>query len=824
MHIAFLLRVCRAGKKRLICASAVLMFVSGCKGGASSSPPPPPPAASPSFLPVPGTYTWTQTVALADATAGATIYFTTDGTTPTTASTGYTGPIPVSSSLTIKAIATAVGFTTSAVASAAYTITPLPATPAFTPLPGTYNSSQDVALADSTAGATIYYTTDGSTPTTSSAQYSGPVPVSSNMTIKAIAVGAGSAQSALATGQYFIVPATATGPAVSIVLTTDDRSNLMAPQSGLNFSAASGNGGNIVYVDENQLYQQVEGFGAAFTDSAAYLLNEVALPSARNALNDLFTRDGNGIGLSFMRNPMGASDLARSVYSFDDLPAGQTDPSLNSFSIAHDQADIIPLILQAKQLNPQLEIVANPWSPPEWMKDSGSMIGGSLLAGMYDPFAGYFVKYIQGYAAAGIPIDYTSLQNEPLLVPADYPGMCLPAFVSEPNACSSSTDEITASRDHVLPALTSNHIASKVLVWDFDWDRPDYPDAVLTDPAILSSSQVAGIAWHGYGGTPGVMTPLHNKYPAMGNYVTEHSGGTWVSDQIRSDFEEITQVLRNWGRAYVKWSLALDENRGPHTGGCSTCNPLVTVNSLSGAVTYDVEYYTLGHFSKYVRAGAQRIYSSNADGIVSVAFVNPAPDSSRVLVTYNDSNGAKSFTVQWGTQSFSYTLPALGGATFTWTGTQNGGYTVSAKSQIQASSFSSTSGLQIPSDLQSWGLRTEVTTDTDGGYDVGFADDGDYAVYKSIDFGAGVMTVSARLACNQNQGGNCNGALEFRLDGVSGPLVASVTIPATGDWQAFITAQATATGATGVHDLYVVFKSPASGTTNLGNLNWFQFN
>jgi glucosylceramidase len=247
------------------------------------------------------------------------------------------------------------------------------------------------------------------------------------------------------------------------------------------------------------------------------------------------------------------------------------------------------------------------------------------------------------------------------------------------------------------------------------------------------------------------------------------------------------------------------------------------VNSVTGAVTYDTEYYTLGHFSKYVRAGAQRIYSSNANGIVSVAFVNPAPDNSRVLIAYNDSSSSQTFAVQWGTQSFSYTLSALSGATFTWSGTQNGTNTIKATSQIQASSFNSTSGLNNPADLQTWGLRTELTTDANGGYDIGFSDDGDYAVYKSVDFGAGVTGVSARLSCNP-QGGNCTGTLEFHLDSVTGPLVASVMIPATGNWQTFATASAPASGATNVHDLYVVFKAPPSGTTNLGNLNWFQFN
>jgi len=667
-------------------------------------------------------------------------------------------------------------------------------------VPGTYSPTQMVTLTDSTSGAMIYYTLNGTTPSTSSAQYTSPIAVSSTTTIEAIAVAPNYSPSAVATSTYTIAAQNGSGPAVSMVLTTDDQTRLMQPQSSINFTTASG-GSNPVFVDESQVYQQIEGFGAAFTDSAAYLLKEVAQASARTAaMNDLFTRTGNGIGLNFMRVPMGASDIARSEYSYDDMPSGQTDPTLANFSIAHDQQDIIPIILQARQLNPQLEIVANPWSPPGWMKTSGSMIGGSLLAAMYDSFAQYFVKFIQAYTAAGIPINYISLQNEPLYVPTDYPGMSMDA-----------PTQTIVLRDHVLPALAASQINAKVLVYDHNWDQPDYPETVLADRTVLASAQVAGTAWHGYAGTPGVMTTLQNQYPSKSNYETEHSGGTWNTDQAKTDFEEITQVMRNWSKTFVKWSLALDENRGPHTGGCSTCSPLVTVNSTSGAVTYAIDYYTLGHFSKFVLPGATRIYSSNAVGVVSAAFVNP--DDSKALVVYNDSSAAQTFQAQWGTQAFTYTLPALAAATFTWSGTQSGQYTVSAKSQIQASSFNDVSGLQ-----------TELTSDIDGGYDVGYANNGGYAVYRNVDFGSGVSGVSARLACDQNSGGNCGGALEFHLDSAAGPLVASLTIPATGGWETWTTISGAASGAAGVHDLYLLFKAPPAGSTSLGNFNWFQFN
>jgi glucosylceramidase len=682
-----------------------------------------------------------------------------------------------------------------------------------------------VTLTDGTAGATIYYTTDGSTPTNSSTVYANPITIMATATIKAMATASGFSASAVASGSYTLTPP-GNGPTVAVVVTTDDQTRKLAPQPSLSFSAASG-GSNPIYMDETEVYQPIEGFGAATTDTAMYDLYEIAKikqPAQFNqAVSDLFTRQGNGIGLSFLRNPMGASDLARSVYSFDDNNS-VADPTLANFSIAHDQADIIPFLLLAKQANPQIKIMANPWSPPGWMKTSNSMIGGSLLPTMYGPFAQYFVKYIQAYQSAGINIDYISLQNEPLFVPVSYPGMCMPATATSTD-CVSSTDQQTALFQYVLPALSSAGLTTKVLVYDHNWDRGDYPQNVLANQASLS--QIAGVAWHGYGGTPGVMTPIHNMFPTIGQYETEHSGFVTNSDQASIDFPEIIENMRNWARAFVKWSLSVDENQGPHTGGCGTCSPIAQVNSSTGDITYSIEYYTLGHFSKYILSGANRVYSSNAEGIVTAAFVNPAPDNSRILVAYNTSDATETFEVVWGAQSFTYTIPALAAATFTWSGTQSAGapaYTASATSQIQASSFNSTAGNNMPGNYQTWGLETELTTDTNGGYDVGFASDGDYAVYKNVDFGTGVTGVTARLACLENPG-NCGGTLEFRLDTIGSAAIASVTIPSTGGFQTWqTTPPAPVSVATGVHDLYVVFKAPASGTTALGNVNWFKFN
>ena len=668
------------------------------------------------------------------------------------------------------------------------------ATPILSPAPGIFTTGQSVTLADSTTGTTIYYTTDGTTPTTSSSTYASPIPFTVDTTINAIAVAQGYTNSSVAQGLYQVA-----GPSVAVVQSTNDLTQLMVPQTGTLFTDTTAGTNNII-IDEGQQYQSVEGFGAAVTDSAAYLLEQVEPSSSQSStLSDLFTRTGNGIGLSFMRVPIGATDIARSVYSFDDMPSGQTDPTLANFSIAHDQAYILPLIQQIKALNPQMKLLATPWSPPGWMKSTDSMNSGTLLSTAYTPFANYLVKYLQAYQVAGVTYDYLTIENEPLNQTTSYPSMYMDA-----------PTELTVLRDYVLPALTTANLTTRLFVYDHNWDTPSYPETVLTDPTVMASPLVAGTAWHGYAGAPGAQQLVQNMFPTMGTWETEHSGGTWQADQFTTDFLEITQVMRNSAKSFVKWSLALDQTLGPNLtelntglGGCATCTPIVTVNSTTGAVTKDVEYYTLGHYSKYVQQGATRIYSGNNSSVVSVAFINP--DNSKALIAFNNSSTSQSFQVQWGTQLFSYTLPSLAAATFTWSGTQAGTPNTPATWQIQGSSFSSESGLE-----------TETTGDVTGGYDLGYVSPGAYAVYKNINFGTSVSTVNVRTA-SAGQGGT----LEFHLDSASGPLIGTATLPITGGWQTWETVTAPITGASGLHDLYIVFQGSNAG---ISNVNWFQFN
>ncbi|MBV1946229.1 ricin-type beta-trefoil lectin domain protein [Streptomyces sp. BV129] len=458
-------------------------------------------------------------------------------------------------------------------------------------------------------------------------------------------------------------------PVTAWLTTTDDSAGRhvvrgLEPQTPFAFSAGTGGGGENITVDENTRYQTFTGGGASFTDTAAWLMNSSgALSQAtRDATMRKLFSPTDGIGLSFLRNPMGASDLARSGYTYDDVPAGQSDPSLAKFSLARDLADVLPLTRQARQLNPNLTVMASPWTAPAWMKDSGSLNGGWLKAEDYGAYASYFVKYLQGWRDQGVPVSYVTAQNEPTCC-SGYPSMSWNA---------SGLAYFTKSE--LLPKLQQAGLSTKVLAHDWNWDTYDsYAAQTVDDAAVRSHPNFGGIAWHGYGGDVNKQTAVHNQYPALDAFATEHSGGTWIADQQREDLSDIINYTRNWAKSVTKWSLAVDQNMGPHNGGCGTCTGLVTVHNgdgRSGSVDYTVEYYDMGHLTKFVRPGAQRIASTASGAVPNVAWRNP--DGSKALIAYNGATSARQMTINWGSQHATYTLPARTSATFTWAGGQSG--------------------------------------------------------------------------------------------------------------------------------------------------------
>jgi glucosylceramidase len=475
-----------------------------------------------------------------------------------------------------------------------------------------------------------------------------------------------------ATGLTAAAPAAhAAGEQVNVWLTTTDDAagrhvvRGLQAQTPFAFQAGTGGSGENITVDENTRFQTFTGGGASFTDTAAWLMDgSGALSQAtRDATMRKLFSPTEGIGLSFLRNPMGGSDLARFGYTYDDVPAGQTDPDLSEFSIAHDLQDVVPLTKQARELNPALTVMASPWTAPAWMKDSGQLNGGWLKAEHYGTYASYFVKYLQAYRDQGVPVAYVSAQNEPTCC-AGYPSMSWNA-----------SGLAYFTKNELLPRLQAAGLSTKALAHDWNWDTYDaYAARTVDDPAVRSHPNFGGIAWHGYGGDVAKQTAVRDRYPQLDAFGTEHSGGTWIADQQHEDMMNIIDYTRNWAKSVTKWSLAVDQNRGPHNGGCGTCDGLITVHSgesRHGQVDFTIEYYTMGHLTKFVRPGAHRIASTASATVPNVAWRNP--DGSKALIAYNPSSSARTVIVNWGAQHATYSLPGKTSATFTWSGTQTEG-------------------------------------------------------------------------------------------------------------------------------------------------------
>jgi len=458
---------------------------------------------------------------------------------------------------------------------------------------------------------------------------------------------------------------------VEVVQTTINLSQAMTRLADVHFrSTKPPRNAVLIHVNPNVRYQSISGFGGALTDTSAYEIWDETNATARNELmDDLFSHAG--IHLNFIRVPMGATDFTHTEtpYSYDDLPPGKTDPKLTHFSIAHDEAYILPLLRQMLAIDPHVELLANPWSPPGWMKanDALNNIGqkGVLLNQDYGPLAKYFVKFIQDYAAAGVPIGSITPQNEPMN-PTIYPGMQL----TEP-------DEARLIRYYLAPALA----AAKLHVQIYGNDLGLSAGALgLSYGQALPRSQAApdlhGIAWHCYHGTPLGMTVEHNMFPRLNEIMDECSPGLTPSIS-----ETVISSLRNWASAVVLFNLALDPQRGPvqpPNHGCPPCTGESTVYAPSGNYSLNINYYQLGQASHFIDSGAVRIGSDNdvsyniagkdpyiaTPGLDDVAVANP--NGSKVLVVYDNSRKPIHFGVEWQGRWCSYTVPAYATVTFEW--------------------------------------------------------------------------------------------------------------------------------------------------------------
>lgn len=440
---------------------------------------------------------------------------------------------------------------------------------------------------------------------------------------------------------------------VEFYLTKSDQSQKLEKQSDiLSFGMAYNNYASIE-VNASQEFQTVEGFGFTLTGGSAQVINSLNSDKKQELLQQLFGKGEEDISISYLRLSIGASDLNESTFSYDDMPAGETDEDLSEFSLEPDMHDLFPLLKEILKINPEIKILGTPWSPPVWMKDNNSTIGGSLKPGYYEVYAAYFVKYIQQMKEQGIEIDAITPQNEPL-----HPG-------NNPSMLMLPEQQADFIANHLGPAFQKANLDTRIIIYDHNADKPEYPLNVLSDPEARKF--ISGSAFHLYAGDISALSKVHQAYPDKDLYFTEQYTST--SGEFSGDLKwhlknVIIGSMRNWSRTALEWNLANNADFGPHTdGGCTTCKGAITVNS-SNAYTPNVGYYIIAHASKFVPPGSVRIASNIQGNLQNVAF--KTPEGKKVLIVENDGDASEMFNIKYNGKWITTSLDAGAVGTYVW--------------------------------------------------------------------------------------------------------------------------------------------------------------
>lgn len=409
----------------------------------------------------------------------------------------------------------------------------------------------------------------------------------------------------------------------------------------------------VIEVNEGETFQEIDGFGFTLTGGSAMHLIGMS-PEARAALlRELFGTAGNAIGISYLRLSIGASDLNESAFSYDDLPEGETDPQMEHFDLGPDRENVIPVLKEILAVNPDIKLMGSPWSPPAWMKTNRDTRGGSLKPEWYDAYARYFVKYIGQMQEEGIRIDAVTVQNEPL-----HPG-------NNPSLLMEAPEQAVFVRDHLGPAFEAAGIDTKIIIYDHNADRPDYPVSILNDPE--AKKYIDGSAFHLYAGEIGALSEVHNAHPDRNLYFTEQWMGAPgnLKEDLAHHIKHLTiGATRNWCRTVLEWNLSSDPAYQPHTGrgGCDRCLGGVTIDG--NHVTRNPAYYVVAHASKFVRPGSVRIASGYLETLPNVAF--KTPEGKKVVIIFNDSGSPQTFHIRYKDQVAASALNAGAVGTYVW--------------------------------------------------------------------------------------------------------------------------------------------------------------
>lgn len=407
----------------------------------------------------------------------------------------------------------------------------------------------------------------------------------------------------------------------------------------------------VLRVQPGQRFQPIEGFGYTLTGGSAQLLMAMTPTARATLLRHLFGRGQDDIGISMLRLSVGASDLNERVFTYDDLPDGGIDPELRRFDLGPDRRDVLPVLREILAIRPDLALMASPWTAPSWMKSNRDSRGGSLLPAWHPVYARYLVRYLKAMRKEGVRVGLLTVQNEPLN-PDNNPSLFM-----------SAEDQRVFIRDHLGPAIRASGLGTRIVCYDHNADRPDYPLAILADPE--AKAFVHGTAFHLYGGQIGDLRQVLEAHPDRALYFTEQwigAPGDFAGDLGWHVAEVLVGALRNGCRTVLEWNLASDPRQRPHTdrGGCERCLGALTLDG--DRVDRNTAYYIIAHASRFVPPGSVHVGSTASESLPNVAFVTP--DRDVVLVVLNRTPAARTFRVEAPGRTFVSTLDR--GAVATW--------------------------------------------------------------------------------------------------------------------------------------------------------------
>jgi len=433
-------------------------------------------------------------------------------------------------------------------------------------------------------------------------------------------------------------------------ISNPDRSALLQKQANSLSFTNSDNGAPIIDVDATKKFQSIDGFGFTLTGGSATHIHQMPAAAQDALLKELFLTKDNGIGISYLRVSIAASDLSAEVFTYDDVPG---DTALQHFSIGKEKADLIPVLKKILQLNPGIKILGSPWTAPAWMKTNNSFIGGSLKPEYYQAYARYFVKYINAMKAEGIHIDAITIQNEPL-----HGG-------NNPSMVMQWQEQAAFVKEALGPAFRKAKLKTKIILYDHNCDKPEYPMNILADKAAYP--YIDGSAFHLYGGRISAMSTVHDAYPEKRLYFTEQwsdGKGSFAKELTGNTTRLTIGAIRNWSRNVLQWNLTSNPTLTPHTdkGGCGQCLGGVTIDGAS--VTRNSSYYVIGHASKFVAPGSVRIASNEPEHLDNVAFRTPA--GKKVLVVVNNHPTEQQFQIRENGRLAAVTLGSYAVGTYVW--------------------------------------------------------------------------------------------------------------------------------------------------------------